>query len=440
MDLLLVPTQRTNTSSQHTLSDCSGVILPMVPGIVASSTVILVPPVEQIDVKGSTRRVPSTGYHFEHMGGRGRAAQLQIEALHELNDRYKTRFTNLKDAIVHAKNPCRSETKPGRAGIPLTVAEQRYFFSLNDRANAAKHTGVWTEETGEMKGGTEQAGWREPAEKPAEQEDETAEDSGADRRRSDSAKSDDSSTVDAEELCEVLENLRVGPRRDAPASANHSENDLCANDADQDCCSYPDHDAAFPSEDAILATLREHGGGPLRTRDLYLWALGEDPSKAQMGAGIRAPFEYALEDMELASGQLSSSGHGKQRVWSLHRNRAGRGKEDEVPAEKIGKPECRGSSTTDEATTRTKGDFHEINAGSLYPTDDAILQALRQYGPLRTRDLYLRGMGKDPKKCEMGAGVRAPFRTLLKALQAKPGGQNLSSQGGGKQEIWKLGK
>jgi len=54
------------------------------------------------------------------------------------------------------------------------------------------------------------------------------------------------------------------------------------------------------------------------------------------------------------------------------------------------------------------------------PSDAAVVRVLRGAGtPLPLREIYLSAMGRDPKTCQMGGGVRSGFAKRLKALKKK---------------------
>ena len=72
---------------------------------------------------------------------------------------------------------------------------------------------------------------------------------------------------------------------------------------------------ALPDLDAIVAALQTHGS--LKTRELYLWALGLDPRTNQMGSGVRKVFERFMTELQSTEERLLSEGAGKAKLWWL---------------------------------------------------------------------------------------------------------------------------
>ncbi|CAE8680828.1 unnamed protein product [Polarella glacialis] len=58
----------------------------------------------------------------------------------------------------------------------------------------------------------------------------------------------------------------------------------------------------------------------------------------------------------------------------------------------------------------------------VMPSNDAILAALRASGPgrpLALREVYLRSLGKDPRREQMGSGVKKGMNQSLTALKRR---------------------
>lgn len=140
----------------------------------------------------------------------------------------------------------------------------------------------------------------------------------------------------------------------------------------------------MPDDYQILACLRAAlPDGRLSVREIYLLSLGRDPAKEQMGTGIRAEMNRRLKVLKSQNAVTSVDGR-----WSLQNTGANSPREAEMPDE------------------------------------EQILACLRAEArcgrqSLPVREIYLLSLNRDPKRDQMGSGVRAKMERSLKALQSR---------------------
>ena len=350
-----------------------------------------------------------TQCEFEMDNGRRAAAVVeQLTALKELNDRFSTGYTNLSEVVAYGRKYCGGGKQPGLSG-----EEVREYDSINRLANSAKHRGLGAPGAAEIERDGSKS--RRAAKDAARWE-------GIDNLNSESGireierKGWDESLGNCIGELETLLARRLGrplvknePRyRWAPRRGGGGLFTAIV------CLDALDAPAELIGDSYAKKKDAQHSAALQGVN--HLEALGCSPvvhhqSKRAGSVGENTATKDTTADLvERMKGKgMSLSG----------------GKEDSVVAEKNtqqkGRVKKKGSSSASNSSKQDstqEADAVPQGGTTTMPSDATILRVLsKSQSELRLREIYLLALNRDPKKEQMGSGVRSVLRKQLETLK-----------------------